>query len=94
MTRTTQISREITIINKLGMHARAAAKFVKLASEFVSNIEIERDHQRVNGKSIMGVMMLAASQGSSIVIHADGDDAASGLEHLCALINDRFGEDE
>ena len=94
MSRNTQVSREIEIINKLGMHARAAAKFVKLASEFVSNIEIERGHTRVNGKSIMGVMMLAASQGSSIIIHADGDDAETGLEQLCALINDRFGEDE
>ena len=85
---------DIKIINKLGMHARAAAKFVKLASEFSSNIEVERDQQRVNGKSIMGVMMLAAAKGSTITLHADGDDAQRAIDALCELINNRFGEDE
>ena len=88
------ISRELQIINKLGMHARAAAKFVKLASEFSCNIEVERNNQRVNGKSIMGVMMLAANKGSTIIIHADGDDEQRGMDSLARLINERFEEDE
>ena len=90
----TQISHETVIINKLGMHARAAAKFVKLASSFNSKIELERKKQRVNGKSIMGVMMLAACQGSEIIIHADGDDARESIDLLEQLINNRFDEDE
>ena len=68
------ISRNVEIINKLGMHARAAAQFVQLASSFASHIEIEKDRQRVNGKSIMGVMMLAANKGSTVTLHADGED--------------------
>ncbi len=88
------VSKELTIINKLGMHARAAAKFVKLASEFACNIEVERNGQRVNGKSIMGVMMLAANKGSVIIVHADGDDESLGLERLEQLVNARFDEDE
>ena len=87
-------SREIKIINKLGMHARAAAKFVKLASSFESNIDIEKDSRRVNAKSIMGVMMLAASKGSTVTIHAHGSDAANCLDALEQLINDRFDENE
>jgi phosphocarrier protein HPr len=89
-----QLSREITIINKLGMHARAAAKFVQLASTCASEIEVERKGQRVNGKSIMGVMMLAASKGSSIIVHADGEDADQCINKLETLINNRFDEDE
>jgi phosphocarrier protein len=89
-----EISREITIINKLGMHARAAAKFVKLASSFESDIDIEGRSRRVNGKSIMGVMMLAASKGSVITIHARGRDAAESVDRLEELINNRFDEDE
>ncbi|MDH3342653.1 MAG: HPr family phosphocarrier protein [Gammaproteobacteria bacterium] len=88
------LSREIEIINKLGMHARAAAKFVKLASAFESMIEIERAGRRVNGKSIMGVMMLAASKGSQVTIHADGEDEEESLNQLEHLINNRFDEDE
>lgn len=88
------LSRDIEIINKLGMHARAAAKFVKLASSFESLIEIERKGRRVNGKSIMGVMMLAASKGSQVTIYADGDDAEESLNQLEQLINNRFDEDE
>jgi len=88
------LSRDIEIINKLGMHARAAAKFVKLASSFESLIEIERKGRRVNGKSIMGVMMLAASKGSQVTIFADGDDAEESIEQLAQLINNRFDEDE
>ncbi|MBD3619808.1 MAG: HPr family phosphocarrier protein [Chromatiales bacterium] len=87
-------SRQVNIINKLGMHARAAAKFVNLASTFDSEVEIEKGTRRVNGKSIMGVMMLAAARGSQITIHADGADAEQALADLEALINNRFGEDE
>ncbi len=88
------LSRDIEIINKLGMHARAAAKFVKLASSFESLIEIERAGRRVNGKSIMGVMMLAASKGSQVTLYADGNDEGKSLDQLEQLINNRFDEDE
>ena len=87
-------SRDIEIINKLGMHARAAAKFVKLATSFDSKIDIQKGSRRVNAKSIMGVMMLAASKGSTITIHADGRDAEKSLDALEQLINNRFDEDE
>ena len=76
------------------MHARAAAKFVQLASSFKSNIDLERANRRVNGKSIMGVMMLAASKGSCITIHADGGDAQDSIDQLEQLINNRFDENE
>jgi len=89
-----QLNRDIEIINKLGMHARAAAKFVKLASTFDCQVDIERNGRRVNGKSIMGVMMLAASKGSQVTIHTDGEDAAQSLDQLEELINNRFDEDE
>lgn len=89
-----EVSRDVEIINKLGMHARAAAKFVKLATSFESNIDIEKDSRRVNAKSIMGVMMLAASQGSTITLYASGGDAEQSLDALVQLINDRFDEDE
>ena len=89
-----EASRDIEIINKLGMHARAAAKFVKLATSFDSKIDIQKDSRRVNAKSIMGVMMLAASKGSTIPIHADGRDAEKSLDALEQLINNRFDEDE
>lgn len=88
------LDREIEIVNKLGMHARAAAKFVKLASSFESLIEIEKDNRRVNGKSIMGVMMLAASKGSWVTIYADGNDAEASIDQLEQLITNRFDEDE
>jgi phosphocarrier protein len=89
-----EVSRDIEIINKLGMHARAAAKFVKLASSFDSNIDIQKGSRRVNAKSIMGVMMLAANKGSTITIHADGNDAEKSLDALEQLINNRFDEYE
>jgi phosphocarrier protein len=89
-----EVSRNIEIVNKLGMHARAAAKFVKLASSFSSDIDIEKDSRRVNAKSIMGVMMLAASKGSTVTIHANGNDAVNSVDALEQLINDRFDEDE
>ena len=85
---------EVTICNKLGLHARAAAKFVATASEFSAEIEVEKDGKRVNGKSIMGVMMLAASKGSNIKLFANGEDADLAMEKLKTLVQDRFGEEE
>jgi phosphocarrier protein len=88
------VRKEITIANKLGMHARAAAKFVSLASSFSSHIELEKGHRKVNGKSIMGVMMLAASKGTTITLYTDGSDESEAADRLVQLINDRFGENE
>ncbi len=85
---------QATICNKLGLHARAAAKFVAAASEFESEIEIEKDGKRVNGKSIMGVMMLAASKGTNIKLFIDGADAEDAMIKIKDLIVSRFGEDE
>lgn len=87
-------SRNITIINKLGLHARAAAKFVTLASRFASDIRVIRDGRSVNGKSIMGVMMLAAAKGAELELSATGDDAEEALDSLEALVMDYFGEGE
>ncbi|MCF6218783.1 MAG: HPr family phosphocarrier protein [Gammaproteobacteria bacterium] len=87
-------SQRVTIVNKLGLHARAAAKLVSLASGFSSEIEVEHGERRVNGKSIMGVMMLAASRGKEIIIHAEGDDENKALQQLCSLVANRFGEAE
>jgi len=88
------LQKEITIINKLGLHARAAAKFVTLASQFESDIQVLRNNNEVNGKSIMGVMMLAASKGSSITLEINGVDEKKALSELECMINDRFGENE
>ena len=88
------IRKQIEIINKLGLHARAAAKFVTCASGYSSDIQVERQGRRVNGKSIMGVMMLAASQGTSIIVEIQGDDEETAADALTALIADRFGEEE
>ena len=88
------ISKNIEIINKLGMHARAAAQFVQLASSFASHIEIEKDKRRVNAKSIMGVMMLAASKGSEVTLYTNGEDEEESMNKLEELINNRFNEDE
>ena len=88
------LEQTVVICNKLGLHARAAAKFVATASEFESEIEIEKDGRRVNGKSIMGVMMLAASKGTSISLFAEGDDAEPAISKLTELVLDRFGEEE
>lgn len=87
------LSQDITIINRLGLHARAAARFVNLAAQYEAMIEVERNGQRVNGKSIMGVMMLAAAQGSHITLYAEGDDAEDAIRALAELIAQRFGED-
>ena len=86
------VERNVKIINKLGIHARPAAEIVKTASRFGSNITIVRDDLEVNGKSIMGVMMLAAEQGSTIALKADGPDAEAALDALEAVIADGFGE--
>ena len=88
------ISREIEIINKLGLHARAAAKLVTTASQFQSEVTLDRNGQRVNGKSIMGVMMLAASQGTHLTLEVDGGDELAAVDALVELVNDRFGEGE
>jgi phosphocarrier protein len=85
---------KITIINKLGMHARASAKFVSLASGFSADVTLKRNGQQINGKSIMGIMMLAAAKGAEIELCAEGRDEKQALESLAELINNRFGEGE
>lgn len=86
------VSAEIRIINRLGLHARAAAKFVSLASTFASDVQLEREGRTVNGKSIMGVMMLAASQGTTLTLTVDGEDEQEAARQLTDLVNDYFGE--
>jgi phosphocarrier protein HPr len=86
------IEREARIVNPLGMHARPAAEFVKIATRFKAKVDVQRDSLSVNGKSIMGVMMLAAEQGSSLRIRAEGADAEEALEALCALVAAGFNE--
>jgi len=84
----------ITISNKLGLHARASAKFTKLAASFPCDVFLSRNTRRVNAKSIMGVMMLAAGLGSEIEIETNGDREQEAMDALRALINDKFGEGE
>ncbi len=86
--------REVTIVNKLGLHARAAARFVNTASGFASEVHIKRGDKVVNGKSIMGVMMLAAAKGTRLELCAEGADAEQALERLTELVDNRFGEKE
>jgi phosphocarrier protein len=86
--------RELMIVNRLGLHARAAAKFVSVASRFESEISVSRDGRNVNGKSIMGIMMLAASKGTSIEITTEGPDEEQALEALANLIAGRFEEED
>jgi phosphocarrier protein len=88
------ISAEITIVNKLGLHARAAAKLTQVASGFKSEVWLTRNGRRVNAKSIMGVMMLAAGKGASIGVEAEGADAEAALEAIRRLFADKFGEGE
>ena len=88
------ITSRITISNKLGLHARASAKLTKLAGSFRSDIHLSRNGRRVNAKSIMGVMMLAAGQGSEIEIEADGGDETAAMQALRELVDGRFGEGE
>jgi phosphocarrier protein HPr len=88
------LKRQLTIVNKLGLHARAAAKFVTCASGFGAEIVVRRAGREVNGKSIMGVMMLAAAKGTEIELEASGEDASAALDALESLVVGRFGEDE
>lgn len=88
------IVREVTLINKLGMHARAATKFVQLAQKFKSKVIVEKDGVEINGKSILGLMTLAAPVGSKLIIKVDGQDEEEAMEALVNLIKDRFGEPE
>ena len=88
------IQQELEIVNKLGLHARASAKFTQLASKYKSDIWLTRNGRRVNAKSIMGVMMLAAGKGAKVTLEADGKDEQAAVEALSALVNDKFGEGE
>lgn len=88
------LEQEITIINKLGLHARAAGKLVETTSRFSCDITIDKDGRNVDGKSIMAMMMLAASKGTNITIKTNGEDEAAALEAITALINNRFDEEE
>ena len=87
-----EINQRFMIKNVLGLHARAAASFVKIANRYQAAIEVEKDGMTVNGKSIMGVLMLAAAKGSEISVRAAGDDAEDAMEALGRLIEDKFGE--
>jgi phosphocarrier protein len=84
----------VEIVNKLGLHARASAKLTQTASRFAAEIWLSRNGRRVNAKSIMGVMMLAAGKGSRIVVETDGADAEAAMDALVGLIEDKFGEGE
>lgn len=88
------LTKELEIINKLGLHARASTKLTQTASKFASDIWITRNGRRVNAKSIMGVMMLAAGKGALVTLDANGKDEVEALTALSALINDYFGEGE
>ena len=88
-----EVKREIEIVNRLGMHARPAARLVQLTSRFSSDIIFKRDSDEVNGKSIMGVLMLAAPYGSIITVIARGDDAEVAVNEIEALFQSKFGED-
>jgi len=86
-------SRSVTVVNQLGMHARAAAKFVHLATRYRAHVRVARDAREMDGKSIMGVLLLAAARGSTITISADGDDESDAVSALAALVESGFGED-
>ena len=90
----TPVVRNVEIVNKKGLHARASAKFVQTAEQFDAQINVTRGHESVGGTSIMGLMMLAAGPGVTITISATGNEAAAAVEALCALITSRFGEDD
>ncbi len=87
------VTRNLTVLNKLGIHARPAAMFVKTANRFQCDIFVEKDGEKVNGKSIMGLMMLAAGPGSKLTVHAEGQDASQALAELETLVERKFGED-
>ena len=86
-------SRTVTVVNQLGMHARAAAKFVHLATRYESTVRVARDRREMDGKSIMGILLLAAARGSTITISADGADEGAAVAALVALVRSGFGED-
>ena len=88
------IKQTVEIINKLGLHARASSKFTQIASQLKSEVWVSRNGRRVNGKSIMGLMMLAAAQGTLIELETDGGDEQAAMQALLDLINDYFGEGE
>src|SRR5438105_13259027 len=88
-----KIEKEITIINRLGMHARPAAMFVRIASRYRCDVWVEKEGEEINGKSIMGLMMLAAGQGSKLRLRCEGPDAEKAMEELEQLIADKFNED-
>ncbi|PPE74199.1 HPr family phosphocarrier protein [Solimonas fluminis] len=87
------MEKTVDIVNKLGLHARAAARLVTLASKFESDVRVRKEGREVSGKSIMGVMMLAAAKGSQVTLIAEGEDAQQALDELAALVADRFGEE-
>jgi len=86
-------SRSVTVTNPLGLHARAAARFVHLATRFTSQIRVARDAKVMDGKSIMGILLLAAARGSTLTISAEGDDEAGAVEALTELVESGFGEE-
>ena len=86
-------SQEVTVVNQLGMHARAAAKFVHLATRFEARVKVARDAREMDGKSIMGILLLAAARGSTITISAEGVDERDAVAALTALVQSGFGED-
>jgi phosphocarrier protein HPr len=88
------VVREVEIVNKKGLHARASAKFVQTAEQFDAEVTVTRGHESVGGTSIMGLMMLSAAPGTRIAISASGPDAEAAVDALCALISSRFGEDD
>jgi phosphocarrier protein HPr len=88
------LEREVQITNKLGLHARASAKLTQTAGRFQSEVWVSRNGRRVNGKSIMGVMMLAAAKGTSITVDVEGEDEAAAMTAIVELIEDKFGEEE
>ena len=87
------IEQSFTILNELGLHARAATRFVQTASRFAAEVEVEKDGQRVNGKSIMGVLMLVAAKGTTITVRSQGTDAREAMDALETLIRTKFGEE-
>ena len=93
MTADTKAERTLTICNERGLHARAAAKFVKLAGEFEAVITVEKDGQSVDGRSIMGLMMLAAGIGTTICVASEGSQSSAALDAVEALVTDKFGEE-
>jgi phosphocarrier protein len=93
MSQTTAAESRLEIVNELGMHARAATKFVQTANKFQSSVSVEKDGQVVNGKSIMGVLMLVAAKGTFIQVRCEGPDAEAALAAITTLVQDKFGEE-